>query len=416
MPPRIERLLPFLRWPRPSVALLRGEAMAGLTVGLMAVPQGVAYAQLAGMPLVTGIYASMLPALIAVLFSASTRVSVGPTALTCLLIYASLTPLATPGSPQWVELAVWLALMSGGLQVALGAARFGWLLNLVNSPVLMAFTQGAAVLIISSQLPALLGLRAGWAGLSAATQLEHWDIHLSYGHTDVLLNRPAVAPVGLARTNTDIFRALAARMGFADPCFSEDDETLCRLAFGDAVPFDELLEKGFATLPIPDAPFAQGGFPTPSGRCEFFSARLAAQGLDGLPDHVPNHEPAGSDHRYPLAMISPPARNFLNSTFVNVQSLRDIEGEPVLEISEADAVARGIATGDVVRVFNDRGCYHCKATVSSRARSGVVNGLGIWWRKLGLNGTNVNEVTSQKLTDLGRAPVFYDCLVEVAGL
>ncbi len=169
MPPRIERLLPFLRWPRPSVALLRGEAMAGLTVGLMAVPQGVAYAQLAGMPLVTGIYASMLPALIAVLFSASTRVSVGPTALTCLLIYASLTPLATPGSPQWVELAVWLALMSGGLQVALGAARFGWLLNLVNSPVLMAFTQGAAVLIISSQLPALLGLRAGWAGLSAAT-------------------------------------------------------------------------------------------------------------------------------------------------------------------------------------------------------------------------------------------------------
>jgi anaerobic selenocysteine-containing dehydrogenase len=252
--------------------------------------------------------------------------------------------------------------------------------------------------------------------LPATTQLEHWDIHLSYGHTDVLLNRPAVAPVGLARTNTDIFRALAARMGFADPCFSEDDETLCRLAFGDAVPFDELLEKGFATLPIPDAPFAQGGFPTPSGRCEFFSARLAAQGLDGLPDHVPNHEPAGSDHRYPLAMISPPARNFLNSTFVNVQSLRDIEGEPVLEISEADAVARGIATGDVVRVFNDRGCYHCKATVSSRARSGVVNGLGIWWRKLGLNGTNVNEVTSQKLTDLGRAPVFYDCLVEVAGL
>jgi hypothetical protein len=116
---------------------------------------------------------------------------------------------------------------------------------------------------------------------------------------------------------------------------------------------------------------------------------------------VPNHEPAGSDHRYPLAMISPPARNFLNSTFVNVQSLRDIEGEPVLEISEADAVARGIATGDVVRVFNDRGSYRCKATVSSRARSGVVNGLGIWWRKLGLNGTNVNEVTSQKLTDLG---------------
>ena len=133
-------MLPFLRWPRPSAALLRGEAMAGLTVGLMVIPQGVAYAQLAGMPLVTGIYASMLPALVAVLFSASARLSVGPTALTSLLIYASLSPLAAPASPEWVELAVWLALLSGGLQVVLGAARFGWLLNLVNSPVLMAFT------------------------------------------------------------------------------------------------------------------------------------------------------------------------------------------------------------------------------------------------------------------------------------
>ncbi len=252
--------------------------------------------------------------------------------------------------------------------------------------------------------------------LPATTQLEHWDIHLAYGHTDVLLNRPAIAPVGQARTNTDVFRALAARMGFADTCFSDDDETLCRAAFGFAVPFDELLAKGFATLALPDAPFANGGFPTPSGRCEFFSERLAAMGLDGLPDHVPNHEPAGSDARYPLAMISPPARNFLNSTFVNVQSLRDIEGEPLLEIGEADALARGISSGDVVRVFNDRGSYLCKAAVSPRARPGVVNGLGIWWRKLGLDGTNVNEVTSQRLTDLGRGPVFYDCLVQVAPL
>ena len=172
MPPRIQHMLPFLHWPRPSAALLRGEAMAGLNVGLMAVPQSVAYAQLAGMPLVTGIYASLLPALIAALFSGSARVSVGPTALTCLLIYASLSPLATPGSPQWVELAVWLALLSGGLQVVLGAARFGWLLNLVNSPVLMAFTQAAAVLIISSQLPALLGFRVGWAEMLQAPSLS----------------------------------------------------------------------------------------------------------------------------------------------------------------------------------------------------------------------------------------------------
>jgi len=250
--------------------------------------------------------------------------------------------------------------------------------------------------------------------LPATTQLEHWDIHMSYGHTDVLLNQPAIAPVGLSRTNTDIFRALAFRMGFDDPCFLESDERLCRTAYGDGVEFEQLLNHGFATLAVPDAPFAKGAFPTPSGRCEFFSQRLADLGQDGLPDHVPNYEVASSQSRYPLAMISPPARNFLNSTFVNVQSLRDIEAEPVLEMHPQDAAARGITDGAVVRVFNDRGTYHCKAKLNQRAREGVVNGLGIWWRKLGLNGTNVNELTSQHLTDLGRAPVFYDCLVEVA--
>ena len=249
--------------------------------------------------------------------------------------------------------------------------------------------------------------------LPATTQLEHWDLHTTYGHTDVLLNRPAIAPVGLARSNTDIFRALALRMGFEDPCFADTDEALCRMAMGDEADFAQLLEHGFASLPIPEAPFAEGGFPTPSGKCEFFSQRLADQGLDGLPDHLPNHETPGSDARYPLAMISPPARNFLNSTFVNVKSLRDIETEPLLEIHPQDAAARGIADGAVVEVFNDRGRYQCKAHVCERARPGVVNGLGIWWRKLGLNGTNVNELTSQQLTDLGRAPVFYDCLVEV---
>ena len=250
--------------------------------------------------------------------------------------------------------------------------------------------------------------------LPATTQLEHWDIHTSYGHTDVLLNRPAIAPVGQARSNTDIFRALAARMGFDDACFSESDESLCRSAIGDANDFEQLLTHGFASLPLAEVPFARGGFPTPSGRCEFFSQRLADQGLDGLPDHVPNYEVATPGGRYPLAMISPPARNFLNSSFVNVKSLRDIETEPVLEMHPQDAAVRGIADGTVVRVFNDRGQYHCKVRVGSRARPGVVNGLGIWWRKLGLNGTNVNELTSQHLTDLGRAPVFYDCLVEVA--
>ena len=249
--------------------------------------------------------------------------------------------------------------------------------------------------------------------LPATTQLEHWDVHLAYGHTDVLLNRPAIAPCGEARSNARIFRELAAHMGFDEPCFADSDEQLCRQAYGEKVDFNELLDQGFAALPIPDAPFAQGNFPTASGKCEFFSAALAASGQDGLPNHVPNYETLGQSAAYPLAMISPPARNFLNSTFVNVASLQKQEGRPLVEIHPQDAAARGIADGAVVRVFNDRGNYVCHAVLTDRARPGVVNGLGIWWRKLGLAGTNVNQLTSQALTDMGQAPTFYDCLVEV---
>ena len=258
--------------------------------------------------------------------------------------------------------------------------------------------------------------------LPATTQLEHWDIHTSYGHTDILLNRPAIAPLGDCKTNSDIFRALAKRMGFADACFLEDDETLCRMAFDTTQDMEELFAQGFTNLktakgqPLPDAPFAKGAFPSPSGKCEFYSQRLADMGQDGLPDYIANYEVPQANSEFPLAMISPPARNFLNSSFVNLQSLRDIEAEPVLEMHPADAQARGIQDGDGIRVFNQRGTYHCKARLNNRARPGVVNGLGIWWRKLGLNGTNVNELTSQNLTDIGRAPVFYDCCVEVAVL
>ena len=167
-----KRLLPFLNWPTPHGQLLQSEAFAGLSVGLMVIPQGVAYAALAGMPLITGIYASLLPALVAVLFSASQRLSVGPTALTAILVSASLGGMATPGSAEWVNLTVWLSLMTGLLQVVLGFARFGWLLNLVSSPVLMAFTQGAGVLIISSQIPAMLGFTNGWSTLATGAGID----------------------------------------------------------------------------------------------------------------------------------------------------------------------------------------------------------------------------------------------------
>ena len=247
--------------------------------------------------------------------------------------------------------------------------------------------------------------------LPATTQLEHWDVHASYGHTYLVINEPALMPRGESRSNAAIFRALAQRMGMDDPCFADDDLALAQQAIKPPVPFEELRRVGWAKLPLPDAPFADGGFPTPSGR-----AQCAPAGL-GLPDHVPPYESVRSApelaRRFPLAMISPPARNFLNSTFVNVKSLRAIEQEPVLEIEAADAAARGIASGDEVRVFNDRGEYRCVARVNERARAGVVHGLGVWWRKYGVDGTNVNELTHQRLTDMGRAPSFYDCLVEV---
>ena len=248
--------------------------------------------------------------------------------------------------------------------------------------------------------------------LPATTQLEHLDVHTSYGHTYALINQPAIAPLGEAKPNTQVFRELAAAMGFDEPCFRDEDETLARTAFTAELDFEALRRDGWVKLPVAEAPFAEGGFLTPSGKC-----RMAAPGL-GLPDFVPNHESALSTpalaQRYPLAMISPPARNFLNSSFVNVKSLRDIEAEPLVEIHEADALARGIADGSIVRLFNDRGSYRCKAKLSTRARPGVVNALGIWWRKIGLDGHNVNELTHQRLTDIGRAPSFYDCLVEVA--
>jgi anaerobic selenocysteine-containing dehydrogenase len=249
--------------------------------------------------------------------------------------------------------------------------------------------------------------------LPATMQMEHWDVHSSYGHTDVVLNRPAIAPRGQARSNAEIFRGLARAIGWNEACFNDDDLTLCRTAVGTVVDFDLLLQQGFATVDWPDTPFADGGFPTPSGKCEFYSATLKQRGQDPLPDYLENNEPSGANALYPLAMISPPQRNFLNSSFVNVPSLRRMADQPALEMHAGDAQARAIANGDTVRVFNSRGHYLCVAEVTERARPGVVTGLGVWWRKFGLGGTNVNELTSQKLTDMGNAPTFYDCAVQV---
>ncbi|WP_205763744.1 SulP family inorganic anion transporter [Acidovorax sp. SRB_24] len=205
----LHRWFPFLSWPRPDRQMLRGEFWAGMTVGLMLVPQGVAYAALAGMPLVTGIYASLVPAIVAVLWSSSTRLGVGPTALTSLLIGASLTGLAAPGSAQWVALAAWIALLSGLLQLVLGAVRFGWLLNLVTSPVLSGFTQAAALLILASQLPALTGLRVPLESLVSAPQWAQFDWSAAgYG-------LGSVAALVLAKRQWPQFPAVIVVMGAA---------------------------------------------------------------------------------------------------------------------------------------------------------------------------------------------------------
>ncbi|WBY03394.1 SulP family inorganic anion transporter [Ramlibacter tataouinensis] len=183
--PRLSRWFPFLNWPRPTPALLRGEVAAALTVAVVMVPQSVAYANLAGMPLVTGLYATFLPMLAAVLFSASTRLSVGPSALSSVLVGASLIGMAEPGSAQWIALAVWLALLAGAMQLVVGGTGSAWVLNLVSSPVLTGFSQAAAVLIIASQLPGLLGLQGPLSSLLEGPRFE-WE-GMAYGLVSLAL-------------------------------------------------------------------------------------------------------------------------------------------------------------------------------------------------------------------------------------
>lgn len=182
---KLSRWFPFLDWPRPTPHLLRGEAIAALTVAVVMIPQSVAYAGLAGMPLVTGLYATFLPMLAAVLFSASTRLSVGPSALSSVLVGASLIGMAQPGSASWVALAVWLALLAGGLQLFVGLTRSAWVLNLVSSPVLAGFSQAAALLIIASQLPALIGLDGSLSQLLHAPRLDFEA--MAYGVVSLML-------------------------------------------------------------------------------------------------------------------------------------------------------------------------------------------------------------------------------------
>jgi anaerobic selenocysteine-containing dehydrogenase len=259
--------------------------------------------------------------------------------------------------------------------------------------------------------------------LPATTQLEHVDVHATYGHLYIVANNAAIKPLGEAKPNSEIFRLLAKKMGFSEPCFSDSDDDLAAQAFNPesktAPGYDwtKVKEAGWVKLQMPSAPFASGGFPTPSGKCEFYCERMRQDGLDPLPTYIPPYESLASApdlaQRFPLAMISPPQRHFLNTSFVNVKSLRDTEGEPHLEMHPEDARARQINDGDKVRAFNRRGEMQLKIRVTDAARPGLVVAPSIWWKKLALDHKNANELTSQRLTDMGRAPTFYDVLVQV---
>ena len=267
---------------------------------------------------------------------------------------------------------------------------------------------------------------ADWADivLPATTQLEHWDVHFAYGHLYATLNRPAIEPLGECKSNAEIFRLLARRMGLGDPAFGDDDLTLVRQALDTndsrmaGVSFEALMEHGWVRLnvPRPFAPYAEGGFPTPSGKCELYSDRLRELGHDPLPTYTPPYElPETAPElaaRYPLVLISSPRHQFMNSTFVNVASLsRNAEPECILH--PHDAERRGLGDGTRVLVHNDRGAFTALLRVSDKIREGVAWAPSIWWSKLSPDRRSVNDTTSQRLTDLGAGPVFYDNLVEV---
>ena len=269
---------------------------------------------------------------------------------------------------------------------------------------------------------------ADWADvvLPATTQLEHWDVHLSYGHHYVTLNEPSIAPLGEAKPNSEIFRLLAARMGLTDPMFQDSDLSLIEQSLSSnsekmkGVTLEKLREKGWMRLnvPTPYLPYATGGFTTPSGKCEFVSPRMEEMGLDPVPSFTAPYEfPENVPElakKYPLTLISSPAHQFLNTTFVNVDSLRRAAREPECLLHPADAERRAIAPGMRVVVYNDRGAFTAVARVEDTIREGVAWAPSIWWGKLAVDGANANHTTSQRETDMGHGPVFYDNLVEVS--
>jgi len=259
--------------------------------------------------------------------------------------------------------------------------------------------------------------------LPATTQLEHVDIHGSYGHHFVMLNAPAIAPRGEARSNNDVFRALAARLGFEPGLFPDDDALVRECLDGGpnlrGITLERLEAEPSIRLDLPEryAPFADGVFPTPSGKCELYSERMASDGLDPLPAYVPPREdPQGRPDlaaSHPIQLLSPPRPQFLNSTFANSPGHRAAAGDPTVEMSAADAGSRGLVDGQWAEVYNARGTFRARVALTGAVKPGVAVATGLYWNKLVPGGGNANSTTSTALTDMGGGATFFDNLVEV---
>ncbi|HET8547270.1 MAG TPA: molybdopterin dinucleotide binding domain-containing protein, partial [Bryobacteraceae bacterium] len=250
--------------------------------------------------------------------------------------------------------------------------------------------------------------------LPATTFLEHTDLYLSYGHYYVQLARAALPAPGEAKSNVAVFRLLAQRMGFDDSCFgdSEDDMIRTLLASGhsflEGITLERLDREHWVRLNVglPFLPFAEGGFGTPSGRCD-----LSRAAVEYVPPVESRRGSAILRSRYPLELVSSKNDDSMNSTFGN-RAGTDAQTS-VLEMNAADAGPRGIASGDAVRVRNDRGAVLLRASVNGTVRAGVVRAPSVRWNKRSAGGHGINVLTSDALTDIGGGPVFYSCLVEV---
>ena len=255
-------------------------------------------------------------------------------------------------------------------------------------------------------------------------QPEHTDLHYAYGHLYLSWNEPAVEPPGEALPNSEIFRRLARVLGLDDPRLQQSDvevaaAVLDAQALREAgITVETLREQGYVRLPglaRGTAPFADGGFPTLSGKVQLRSDHLAEQGVDPLIGYVPPREAgdAALADRFPLVLIAPAGRFFVNSTFASTPWHLKKMGPPQLHLHPSDAAERQIASGDLVRVFNDRGEFEVEAVVDDAARPGVAFTFKSYWPGLSPGGNNVNATTPVRDTDLGGGPTFHDNRVEV---